>query len=330
MPEDESACLPDACATPVKTQKKSPAPSGPWPWLPRPLLVLLGWLTSSIFAALLPQELLNLGLLSLCPAKTPPSTRRRWTLRRLQQWLQEHLGQTYCLETLRQALRRLRFSWKKARKLLTRADPLARFLFLHQLQPLLEQAQQGKMLLVYIDEAHIHCDTDLGYAWGTRGEPLLVPSSSPGLSFKTTLYGIYVLPLAKVHIWPAPRANTDHTLEILRRLRETYPAQPLTLLWDGASYHRSQVVHDLAAQLRITLVPLAGYSPDFMPVEALWRWLRQQVTGNYCHDSIAALLESITAFEAAINLDPAALARRLTCKNSLNFVEEELRFSKWN
>ena len=28
----------------------------------------------------------------------------------------------------------------------------------------------------------------------------------------------------------------------------------------------------------IDLVPLPGYSPDFMPVEALWRWLREDVT----------------------------------------------------
>jgi hypothetical protein len=33
--------------------------------------------------------------------------------------------------------------------------------------------------------------------------------------------------------------------------------------------------------LQIELVPLPGYSPDFMPVEALWRWLREDVTYLY-------------------------------------------------
>ena len=96
----------------------------------------------------------------------------------------------------------LGFSWKKARKLLARADPIARFVFLQQLEPLLQQADQGRVLLAYIDEAHIHCDCDLGYTWGVRGEPALVHSRSPGLSYKATFYGIYLLPLARVHIWP--------------------------------------------------------------------------------------------------------------------------------
>ena len=37
----------------------------------------------------------------------------------------------------------------------------------------------------------------------------------------------------------------------------------------GASYHRAGVVREAATALQIDLVPLPGYSPDFMPVEAL-------------------------------------------------------------
>ena len=36
-------------------------------------------------------------------------------------------------------------------------------------------------------------------------------------------------------------------------------------------------------ELGIELAPLPGYSPDLMPVEALWRWLREDVTYHYCH-----------------------------------------------
>ena len=37
----------------------------------------------------------------------------------------------------------------------------------------------------------------------------------------------------------------------------------------GASYHRAGIVREAATALQIDLVPLPGYSPDFMPVEAL-------------------------------------------------------------
>ena len=68
------------------------------------------------------------------------------------------------------------------------------------------------------------------------------------------------------------------------------------MLWDGASYHRAGVVRDAAATLNIELMPLPGYSPDLMPVEALWRWLREDVTYHHCHPSRDDLTRRIAAF----------------------------------
>ena len=67
-------------------------------------------------------------------------------------------------------------------------------------------------------------------------------------------------------------------MDVLRRLHADYPDRKLIVVWDGAPYHRANSVRNAAAALDIELVPLAGYSPNFMPVEALWRWLREDVT----------------------------------------------------
>ena len=58
------------------------------------------------------------------------------------------------------------------------------------------------------------------------------------------------------------------TIEVLERLRKEFPSRPMTVLWDGASYHRSAIVLAAAARLGIEIVRLPAYSPDFMPVEA--------------------------------------------------------------
>ena len=42
-----------------------------------------------------------------------------------------------------------------------------------------------------------------------------------------------------------------------------------------------------AVRVGIALEPLPGYSPDFMPVEALWRWLFEDVTDTPCHTTRA-------------------------------------------
>src|SRR3954469_13729206 len=102
----------------------------------------------------------------------------RWTLRRLVGCVRKRSGRRCCRETIRTALHRLKLSWTKAKKLLGRADPERRQAFIEQLQDVLAGAQRDRHLVVYVDEAHLHQDADLGYGWAQRGERFWVASSS--------------------------------------------------------------------------------------------------------------------------------------------------------
>jgi transposase len=130
-----------------------------------------------------------------------------------------------------------------------------------------------------------------------------------------------------VRLWPFSRANGDHTIAVLRRLRAEAADRQVIVLWDGAPYHRAKSVREAATALNITLMPLPGYSPDLMPVEALWRWLREDVTYHHCHASAEDLTRRVAAFEARLNQDPLAIADRLWVKDTLDPDEEKLRFS---
>jgi transposase len=256
----------------------------------------------------------------------------RWTLKRLVGWVRERFSRSICRETIRAALHRLNLSWKKAKKLLGRADPERRQAFIEQLHGLLDGAQRDRHLLVYLDEAHIHQDTDLGYGWAERGQRLWIASCpdlfrvSPGLAARVSFYGLYLYNEGQVRLWPYARANGAHTIDVLRRLQAEWPDRRLIVLWDGAPYHRANAVGEVASALRIDLVPLPGYSPDLMPVEALWRWLREDVTYHHCHASAQDLMRRVGAFEAEVNQDPCALADRLWVKDHLDPDEEKLRF----
>jgi len=248
-------------------------------------------------------------------------------LRRLVGWARERFGLVCCRETIRAALHRRKLSWKKAQKLLGRADPEQRQAFIEQLQGVLDGAQRDQHLLVYLDEAHLHQDADLGYGWAERGQRFWIASSSPGLSARVSFYGLYLYNEGQVRLWPYRRANGEHTIDVLRRLRAAFPNAALIVLWDGAPYHRAALVHEVAAALPIDLVPLPAYSPDLMPVEALWRWLREDVTYHHCHTSTEDLTRRVGAFEARLNRDPLVVADRLWVKDCLDPVEEKLRFS---
>ena len=81
---------------------------------------------------------------------------------------------------------------KTARKILNKANPEKRAAFLETLKELLDKALHEKCLLIYVDEAHIHLDTDEGYGWSIKGERFWVSSSSPGLE-KVSFYAIYTI-----------------------------------------------------------------------------------------------------------------------------------------
>lgn len=264
-------------------------------------------------------------------AAIPPQERQgdplpRWTLKRLVHWVKTTFAIDCCRDTLRKVLKDLGFSWKKARKLLNKGNPDHRAAFLKQLEVHLDDALHERCLLVYIDEAHVHLDTDEGYGWSVKGERFWVSSSSPGLE-KVSFYGLYLYNLAQVKILPYERANRFTTVDVLKYLRVEFPEIPIKLIWDGASYHRARLVQDVAETFDITLAPLPAYSPDFMPVEHLWQWLREDVTYHTCYDQKADLIAQVDRFQARINEDPIAIADRLWVKSHLNPDEEKLRVS---
>ena len=59
------------------------------------------------------------------------------------------------------------------------------------------------------------------------------------------------------------------------------------------------------------MVALPSYSPDLNPIEGLWRWMREEVTRNFCHASMRHLFDACKAFIDRINADPQRLVSRL-------------------
>lgn len=240
-------------------------------------------------------------------AATPPQQRQqtitqkpRWTLKRLVAWIDKQFNLKCCRESVRKTLNNLGFSWKKARKLLNKANSKRRTEFLEKLKGLLDDALQNGHLLIFIDEAHIHLDSDEGYGWSVKGERFWVSSNSPGKA-KVSFYGVYVYNYAKVKIFPYSKADQFNTIDVLKHLRTEFNEHDITLIWDGAPYHRAQLVKEALEVLQINLEPLPSYSPDFMPVEHLWQWLREDVTYHTCYQSAAELIERVHLFEQGIH-----------------------------
>jgi transposase len=254
---------------------------------------------------------------------------RGWTLKKLQRWVSTKLARQVSRNTLRTILRAAGLRWKQCKKLLTKADAKKRAHFVEQFQALYDRMCCGEVVIVYVDEVHLHQDLAVGYTWFPVGEANWVPSTSPGHSARLNYFGAYNFTDGACFLWENGQCNGETTLPFLHQLSHwlAETTRQVVLIWDGASYHRSSQVRPLVAQLGFQLLPLPGYSPDLNPIEALWKWLRKVVTQHCCHQTLAALHHDCLAFINDINREPEQIITRLWPRFDLDPDLEKLRFS---
>lgn len=252
-----------------------------------------------------------------------------WTLKKLQRWLKQVMYCVLSRSTLHRILRAAQLRWKRCQKVLKKADPQKRAAFMERFQQSYEQFCRQTIRLVYIDEAHIHRDMDLGYTWTAKNKIAWRMSDSAPLSDRINWYGAYDFCAGQCFIWNEGNCNKEHTIQFLQRIAEWLDEQPGTvvIIWDGAPWHRAKSVQAAAAKLGFTLIPLPAYSPDLNPIENLWRWMREEVTRNHCHPSMRHLFDACKAFIDRINAHPYQVVTRLWPKFELDPEYEKLLVS---
>ena len=103
----------------------------------------------------------------------------------------------------------------------------------HQLY---EQVWRSQRRLIYIDEAHIHRDMDIGYTWAVKGKPAWRLSDSAPLAHRINWYGAYDFAEGRCFIWNEGTCNKEHTIQFLQRLAAWLDDEPsaVVIIWDGA------------------------------------------------------------------------------------------------
>ena len=74
-----------------------------------------------------------------------------------------------------------------------------------------------------------------------------------------------------------------------------HTTEHLFLIHDGARYHTSQATQQFLEthRERITAHPLPSYSPDYNPIEYLWKKTKKRATHNQYFKEFAALTVSV-------------------------------------
>ena len=149
------------------------------------------------------------------------------------------------------------------------------------------------------DETALREFPPLRAGWSKRGEPAVVIIS--GRNARRTVLGALNVASGELVATVRERGRTDDVLAAVAHLGAVRPAVPKLLIWDNAPPHHPHRVRDAAQQAGITLAFLPFRAPELMPLEELWRGLKQTVAANRCYASLDDLVERSLAWLAAMS-----------------------------
>ncbi len=218
-----------------------------------------------------------------------------WNWKVVRQYVRERfglpLGRSGCLKYLH----RLGFVLKRPKKRLLKANQERRAVFVREYALLRAAAATTGAKIFFADEAHFYADVDLRGKWVLKGEPALVGSTSPRYGEKASYYSAVCLETGEVEAMELDGNSCAETsVAFLRQLR-AHHAAPLIVIWDNGPAHGGDAIRAYLTtpDLCLRLVRLPAYSPDFTPDEAIWGWIREEVTANTCFGTKAKVHQHV-------------------------------------
>jgi transposase len=139
------------------------------------------------------------------------------------------------------------------------------------------------------DETALREFPPLRAGWSRRGEPAVVLIS--GKNTRRTILGALQVGTGELVRTVRERCRTDDVLAAVEALGTVRPGVPTLLIWDNAPPHHPHRVRDAAQAAGITLAFLPCRAPELMPLEELWRGLKQTVAANRCYPSLEELTQ---------------------------------------
>jgi transposase len=230
------------------------------------------------------------------------------------------LGRSSCLNYLH----RLGFVLKRPKKRLLKANPERRAVFVREYALLRATAAETGAKIFFVDEAHFYADVDLRGKWVLKGEPALVGSTSPRYGEKASYYSAVCLETGEVEAMELDGNSCAETaVTFLQQLR-AHHAEPLSIIWDNGPAHGGEALRTFLAtpDVRLRLVRLPAYSPDFNPDEAIWGWIREEVTANTCFGTRAKVQAHVGQFFRDIVQRTDEVKRR--CRRTLQAQADAL------
>ena len=216
----------------------------------------------------------------------------RWSCKLLAAELFEERKIVVSRESVRRALHRLGFRWRRPRPLPPEKDSEE-----HQEQKRTRLEDILSMVLqkagsFFQGETRLETNPKVGFCWMRKGKQR--PLRTPGTNRKVWISGALNFKTGRLHWVSGKRKDGELFIELLEELRRTYRCHnELHLAVDNDSSHTSKRVKNYVEDSagRIRLHPLPSWSPESNPMELVWWSLHEAVSRDHQCSELDDLVE---------------------------------------
>jgi transposase len=204
-----------------------------------------------------------------------------WSSILIAQLILKHFKVTYHRHYLIALLKSLGYSYQKGEFESSHLDPAKRQDWMEQVWPqLLAKARASGGLLVFVDEVSFAQWGSLSYTWARKGQTPKIKTSGKRKGYK--VFGAIDYFSGRLFYQGIEgKFNSQTYRQFVTKILEA-SSGPIFLVQDGARYHTSRETQQFFEehQARLFVYRLPAYSPDYNPIEYLWRKTKRQATHN--------------------------------------------------
>ena len=217
-----------------------------------------------------------------------------WTALIIQDLILHRFGVEYHPHYVCALLHNMGFSFQKARFTSDHLDEVARIQWMQQTWPnILRIAHKLKALVLFGDEASFAQWGSLSYTWAPKGQQPTVKTSGKRKAYK--VFGLIDYFSGRLfYKGHTGRFNSDsYAAFLLDVMAQT--DQHIIVIQDGAKYHTSKAMEQFFAAHgdRLTKFQLPSYSPDYNPIEYLWKKVKKKATHLQYFPEFTALIQKV-------------------------------------
>lgn len=227
-----------------------------------------------------------------------------WRSPMVQHLIYEKWGVFYSVHYICQLLKNLGFSYQKAGFVSDHLDQEKRPHWLTQTWPeILALATKKNAMILFGDEASFPQWGTLSYTWARKGQQPTVPTSGKRKGYK--VFGLIDYFTGRFFSQAIDGRLTSDSYQAFLTQVLSRTRKHLILIQDGAKYHTSAAMRAFFARhtARLTVFQLPSYSPDFNPIEKLWKQIKQDHTHLHYFPTFDSLVnrvdEALVAFHDA-------------------------------